>query len=963
MAGTTVIPIRITGDERDIVAAWRRSSAEGRRAMRGVSREAAGFGGVMGGLRRQILGAGSALAGAFAARELVGEALAIEQATVKLRTQLGLTAAEAAAVERQSIDLSEAYGVAAAASIDAGFAIQSAGLRGAAASEALEAATKGAAIGLGAARDIGLLSAAAMTAWGEETLSATRSTEILGAAVKAGNLEASELTGSLGQALAPASTLGIAFEELAGSVAFYTRYGVGASESTTAVRQSINAMLKPSRQAKTVLDEINLSAADLQQMVGEQGLVATLQFLRRELGDDDEAFARVLGSTEALGFALAVTGEGAGDFAEIMDTMRGSVGSLDEAVDIQVETAGTKLAGAWQTVKGLGVDLAASVLPSVADGAKVLVGSLRGVAEAKADEAIDRVTAALKLFKQEQESGGGRAIAAMNEIWADLDRNLTGIEGTLGKVIDVASTFFFSLDVWTTTASEAEHSQQAFNAAVAAGVFVAQRAGVEVDHTTESRRAALQAVRALGYIEGDYADHIVARLIRLYEQEQHELRLSREEMSRRWAAIGLTRDVTIAMAQGNIFAATTTGDLAEAQIVARAMTDDLSGAAAQARQRIAELREEAAKELAADPFAELNASLGRISEGAATAQANLIATGAAVQIAEVLASGADPMALDVEAIFFAAESRIRGLRSSVVGSVQHWRDAILGAAGVGDGGWGGTPAPQRPPRIGGLPPTEEDDEDERPKPPRGDGAGARELTNIQARNRIENIAQAIASALGHIDDLRTVNPELAAEVKALYDEIDVNDDNALSELRGILSIGDQQLDAAREQAARDAEMLELERAQDAARRAAEAAAQKSWDQMQQDIREINERDAEARRQESLSALSVAQQALGTTRDASGTSPFERWLASADGQQVRAGLTPTAAAGASPQAGLNPNYVRLPDGSRVLIGSDEGLAFARANQGGLSPAQFSVLKRTLEQIAANTGGGRADGLLR
>ena len=342
-----------------------------------------------------MLGIGVAFAGIFAVKELVSGAVALEQSTVKLRTQLGLTAAEAAKVRQQGQELATTYGVAAEASVDAGFAIQSAGLRGAEAAEALEAATKGAAIGLGEARDIGLLSAAAMTAWGSESLSATRSTEILAAAVKAGNLEASELAGSLGQALAPASTLGIEFEELAGAVAFYTRFGVSASEATTAVRGAMSQMLKPSQQAKTVLEGIGMTVDDLQKMVGEQGLTATLQHLRNELGDDQEAFARVIGRAESLSFALAVTGEGAKDMDQIMRDMRGSSGALDEAWRIQAETAGTQLAVAWQTVKNAAVDLTTQVLPSLVGGISEAIGFVQDIfasdAQKQASDYRDRV--------------------------------------------------------------------------------------------------------------------------------------------------------------------------------------------------------------------------------------------------------------------------------------------------------------------------------------------------------------------------------------------------------------------------------------------------------------------------------------------------------------------------------------------------------------------------------------------
>ena len=116
-----VVPVKITGDERDFVAASRRAGSEGRKAMGGIGNASRAASGILGGLRSQLLGLGGAFAAAFAVKELASGAIALEQATVKLRTQLGLTAAEAEKVRQQGQQLATTYGVAAEASVNAGF--------------------------------------------------------------------------------------------------------------------------------------------------------------------------------------------------------------------------------------------------------------------------------------------------------------------------------------------------------------------------------------------------------------------------------------------------------------------------------------------------------------------------------------------------------------------------------------------------------------------------------------------------------------------------------------------------------------------------------------------------------------------------------------------------------------------------------------------------------------------------
>ena len=533
-----------------------------------------------------------------------------------------------------------------------GFAIQSAGLRGKEAAEALEAATKGAAIGLGEARDIGLLSAAAMTAWGSETLSATRSTEILGAAVKAGNLEASELAGALGQALAPASTLGVSFEELAGSVAFYTRFGVSASEATTSVRGALTQMLKPSKQAQNVLAEIGMTTDDLQRMVGEQGLVATLQHLRNELGDDQEAFARVIGRAEALSFALAVTGDGAEDMAQIMEDMTDSVGSLDEAWKIQAETVGTRLKIAWEEAKVPLQELAADILPLIAD----LVGAaasaflefmeLLGVYEREQPQkwwdefagSVNSAGVALQRYKDEGVLPASIAAQYMTSAIINNREHLVTEEGILESLSRTYS----------------DHQNAVIDLA-----YALMQSAIEQGANVESGEAFLIT-----------AQNVIGVLHR-------------------------TKDATDDTATAADTASTSFDGAADS-------AEDLGDAADAAKTPLETLYETLETEITNDPFAALNASLGKIPGAAATAQAELIATAAAIELATLAASNGGFVSAGLTSrIFGRAVETIQGLRSATAGSVQDIRDSILNAAGPlelssGSGSGGGTTFERNP---------------------------------------------------------------------------------------------------------------------------------------------------------------------------------------------------------------------------------------------------------------------------
>ena len=144
---------------------------------------------------------------------------------------------------------------------DAMFFITSAGIRGAAATETLEAAAKAAAVGLGETATIADLATSALNAYGEENLSATSATDVMVAAVREGKLEADELAGSMGRVLPLASAMGVNFNEVGAAFAALSRTGTNAAEAATQVRGILSSLLRPTKQAEEALTGMGLSSA------------------------------------------------------------------------------------------------------------------------------------------------------------------------------------------------------------------------------------------------------------------------------------------------------------------------------------------------------------------------------------------------------------------------------------------------------------------------------------------------------------------------------------------------------------------------------------------------------------------------------------------------------------------------------------------------------------------------------
>lgn len=307
-------------------------------------------------------------------QQAIRDSVQLESSLVRLETQLGLTAEQSAIVEGQVRSLAIETARGAKDLADAAFFIQSTGLRGAEASQLLDITARGAAVGLGREADVARLTSAAINAYGSDTLSAAEAGEALIDTVREGALEAGELSASFGRLLAPASELGIEFQELGAAIAFYTRLGVSSAEAVTALRSTFEGILKPSTQARNILSRIGFTAETLQERVGERGLLATLREVRRELGNDITALTGFLGRQEAVGLVLALTGDRAQEAEDVLASLRGETGDLDRAFDRVSETTEFKFNRSLSQMREIGLRIGDRVLPVINSGLNAVAG-------------------------------------------------------------------------------------------------------------------------------------------------------------------------------------------------------------------------------------------------------------------------------------------------------------------------------------------------------------------------------------------------------------------------------------------------------------------------------------------------------------------------------------------------------------------------------------------------------------
>lgn len=292
----------------------------------------------------------------------VREAAQFETNFAKIQGLVGVTTDEIKELEDAAKKLGPEFGVSANEAAEALFFITSAGLRGAGATEVLEASLKGAAIGLGDTKTIADLATSAVNAYGESQLDGASAVDVLAEAVRLGKLAPEELAGAMGQVLPLASNLGVSFAEVGGAMAGMSKTGTDASTAGTQLRQILATIAKPTSEANEALADMGLSAEGLREQIKEKGLFSTLETLTDAFDGNIEATSSVFGNVRALSGVLDLMGESVDDNRELFNKMTDDTGVLDEALAITSETSEFKFNKAMAGVKEILLDIGLALL-------------------------------------------------------------------------------------------------------------------------------------------------------------------------------------------------------------------------------------------------------------------------------------------------------------------------------------------------------------------------------------------------------------------------------------------------------------------------------------------------------------------------------------------------------------------------------------------------------------------------
>lgn len=171
--------------------------------------------------------------------------------------------------------------------------VASSGIKGSEALRVTELAAKGAASGMGEARDVANLLTSAMNAYRATGLTATHMMDVMTATIREGKGEPAEMVKSFGSLMLMSAELGVKVEDLAGNFALLTLMTNSSSTASTYLRQLLQTIMKPTPGEKDIMSRMGITPAQVQTIFREQGILAGLTKLRDLTKQHGESIAQL----------------------------------------------------------------------------------------------------------------------------------------------------------------------------------------------------------------------------------------------------------------------------------------------------------------------------------------------------------------------------------------------------------------------------------------------------------------------------------------------------------------------------------------------------------------------------------------------------------------------------------------------------------------------------------------------
>ena len=395
MAST--IKVRIVGDNKSLVNAFRGSSSAARRwnsdlvrAGRGAVVASVGFRGIG---RSIAFASGAFVGGAGLTAALKASIQGFSSFQEEMQRAVGLGNVAQKSIGRFSkevLALSTQVGKSPQELAHAFYIVASSGIAASKSMGVVTQAAKLSVAGLGDTATVVDAITSALNAYGPANLSAAKAADVLAATVRLGKGEASQFAPVIGNVVALASKLGVSFDQVGAALAAQTRLGTDAETTAIQLQRVFGTLIKITPKSAKAFASVGLNADKLREQLGTRnGLIKVLLEVRKAFGNNDKALAAAFGDIRALRGILNLVGKQAGQTTAVFNDLAHSTGSAKKAFDAIDKTTAQQFRKLKASVQVLGISLGAIFAPLAAK----LAGSLAVVAN-NFTKFVDKVNAA-----------------------------------------------------------------------------------------------------------------------------------------------------------------------------------------------------------------------------------------------------------------------------------------------------------------------------------------------------------------------------------------------------------------------------------------------------------------------------------------------------------------------------------------------------------------------------------------
>lgn len=289
-----------------------------------------------------------------------------QDSMVKLEALSGTSHEQILHITDDLIGMSQQSDVSATKMGDAMYFITSSEFKGAAAMDVLTSSSEASAAGLGKVENIASTVTNVISAYGVSASEAGHVTDVLTKAVIEGHAEADQVATSWGRFLPIMAAANISLEEGAAIWSVMTLKGLSADEAATALRQTINGLVAPTKQASDEMRALGLSAEGVKKEIAEKGLAETLEHIISLTQGDMDSIRNLIPNIRAMTGVLGAVGPDGGNLLnQVLGNIRDSVGQTDKSFEIAQNSISFQMGRLVNDIKSVGIEIGDALIPEV----------------------------------------------------------------------------------------------------------------------------------------------------------------------------------------------------------------------------------------------------------------------------------------------------------------------------------------------------------------------------------------------------------------------------------------------------------------------------------------------------------------------------------------------------------------------------------------------------------------------